>query len=201
VNEAVTHRMVDLGALRLHVAEAGEGPLVILLHGFPEFWYSWRHQISALAEAGYRVVAPDLRGYNLSDKPSGLSAYRGEELIGDVAGLISAYGERRATVVGHDWGGLVAWITAIARPDLVERLVICNAPHPARLQAALRSPEQILRSSYILFFQLPVLPEVLLGARRGAGLRGLLRGAAVRHDAFTDDDLARYARPIPIPGR
>jgi epoxide hydrolase 4 len=199
-DELVTHRLVDVGDVRLHVAEAGEGPLVVLLHGFPEFWYSWRHQIRALAEAGYRAVAPDLRGYNLSEKPPALSAYRAQALVADVAGLIAACGEQRATIVGHDWGGFVAWITALTRPDLVERLVICNAPHPARFRAALRTPEQVLRSSYMLFFQLPVLPDLLLGAGRGAALRWLLRTSAARRDAFTDTDLARYAEAYSEPG-
>jgi pimeloyl-ACP methyl ester carboxylesterase len=200
VEELVTHRMLDLGEVRLHVAEAGEGPLIVLLHGFPEFWYSWRNQIPALAAAGYRVVAPDLRGYGLSDKPSGTSAYRGEALVGDVRRLIAAYGQERAVVVGHDWGGIVAWLTALGAPQVVDRLVILNAPHPARFAEALRTPGQWLRSSYIAFFQLPVLPELLLGTGRGALVRRSLRSMAVRRTAFSDSDLAAYADAFPDPG-
>jgi pimeloyl-ACP methyl ester carboxylesterase len=199
LEELVVHRMVEVGDVRLHVVEAGEGPLVVLLHGFPEFWYSWRHQIPALAAAGYRVVAPDLRGYHLSDRPGPVSAYRGEALTGDVAGLIAACGESRATVVGHDWGGIVAWLTAMTRPEVVERLVVCNAPHPARFAEGLRSPQQWVRSAYMLAFQAPLLPELVLSAGRGAALRALLRLAAVRPDAFTDAELARYAEAFPDP--
>src|SRR5829696_83120 len=105
----MTHRWVDVHGLRLHCVEAGAGPLVLLLHGFPEFWYAWRHQIPALAAAGYRVVAPDMRGYNTSAKPPGVGNYTIDKLVGDVRGLVRHLGEERATVVGHDWGGAVAW--------------------------------------------------------------------------------------------
>jgi pimeloyl-ACP methyl ester carboxylesterase len=193
VDDAVTHRWTDT-PVRLHYVCAGpdDGPLVLFLHGFPEFWYSWRHQLPALAAAGYRAVAPDLRGYALSDKPDGLEAYTGEALVDDVAGLLAAEGAARATVIGHDWGGVVAWLTALRRPDLVDRLVILNAPHPASFLTALRSPVQMLRSSYMAFFQLPVVPEALLAAQRGALVRWTLRAASAP-GAFTDADLERYA--------
>lgn len=200
IDDLVVHRMLDVGDVRLHAVEAGEGPLVVLLHGFPEFWYSWRHQIPALVAAGYRVVAPDLRGYALSDKPRELSAYRAEALVGDVVGLIQALGERRATVVGHDWGGVAAWFTAMTKPDVLDGLVICNAPHPARFAAALRSPLQALRSSYMVAFQVPRLPELALGGGHARAIRLLLRAAAVRTGAFTDEDLARYAQAFTEPG-
>jgi len=200
VDELVTHRMVDVGEVTLHVAEAGTGPLVVLLHGFPEFWYGWRHQIPALAAAGYRVAAPDLRGYGLSDKPRGEAAYAGPALTGDVAGLVRALGEQRAVIVGHDWGGIVAWLTAMSRPEVVDRLVIANAPHPAVFGRALASPAQLLRSSYMGFFQLPAVPELLLGAGRATVLRRLLRAATVRPDAFSEADLARYAEAFAEPG-
>jgi len=200
LDELVTHRMVEVGDVRLHVAEAGTGPLVLLLHGFPEFWYSWRHQIPVLAEAGYRVVAPDLRGYGQSDKPTGLDAYSVKALTGDVAGLIRALGEQRATVVGHDWGGSAAWVLGVADPELVDRLVICNAPHPAVFAKALRDPLQLLRFSYMAFFQVPALPEALLGARDAAGLRWFLRAASTRSGAFADEDLERYAEAFAEPG-
>src|SRR5919199_846997 len=129
--EVGTHHHAIVNGVRLHYVEAGEGPLVVLLHGFPEFWYSWRKQIPALAAAGFRVLAPDLRGYNLSDKPPGTHAYRMEMLTADVAGLIAHAGGGRAAVVGHDWGGAVAWMMPLRHPAAVSRLVILNAPHPA----------------------------------------------------------------------
>jgi pimeloyl-ACP methyl ester carboxylesterase len=136
----MAHRWIDVGGLRLHCVEAGTGPLVVLLHGFPEFWYAWRHQIPALADAGYRVVAPDLRGYNTSDKPSRVRDYRPRVLVQDVADLIVALGAGSAAVAGHDWGGGLAWLLAMQHPKRVERLVLLNAPHPVRFLKGLRSP-------------------------------------------------------------
>jgi epoxide hydrolase 4 len=150
---ALEHHHADLGDVRLHYVEAGSGPLVVLLHGFPEFWYSWRFQIPILAEAGFRVVVPDMRGYNLSDKPPGVQAYRVELLARDVERLIRTCGEGTATVVGHDWGAIAAWIAAMRHPGRVGRLAILNVPHPARLLDGLLSPMQLLRSSYMFFFR------------------------------------------------
>src|SRR5947209_3152164 len=129
-----THREVAVNGVRLHYVEAGDGPPVVLLHGFPEFWYAWRHQLPALAAAGFRAVAPDLRGYNLSDKPPGVENYRVDRLTDDVAGLIRAIGATEAAVVGHDWGGFLAWWVAQRFPGLVHRLAVLNAPHPAIFQ-------------------------------------------------------------------
>lgn len=202
-DDLVTHLDLEVGeGIRLHAVTAGpaEGPLVVLLHGFPDFWYSWRHQIPALAAAGHRVVAPDLRGYNHSSRPSGVAAYRMSRLAGDVSGLIAACGAERASVVGHDWGGAVAYATASRRPDLVERLVLCNCPHPASFARALGTPAQLLRSSYMLFFQLPFVPEVVLSARGRAALRWALRSAAAGPDTFTEADLDRYAEAFAEPG-
>src|SRR5262245_58570023 len=156
------HRFAVVNSVRLHYAEAGEGPLVVLLHGFPEFWYSWRHQIKGLAAAGFRVIAPDLRGYNESDKPPGIASYRLELLTQDIVELIQHAGEKRAHVVGHDWGGGIAWWLAMQNPQVVERLVILNAPHPVAFFRELRRPAQLLKSWYMFFFQLPWLPEVML---------------------------------------
>ena len=200
VDEVVKHRTETVNGIRLHWVEAGDGPLVVLLHGFPEFWYSWRNQIGPLADAGYRVVAPDMRGYNESDKPKGYDAYLAEPLSGDVADLIAVCGEERATVVGHDWGGAVAWMTALRRPEVLEKLVILNAPHPAAFARELRSPAQMLRSSYTVFFQVPGVPEAMLSARNFSALRWTLRGASQRVDAFTDADLDRYATAFSQPG-
>jgi pimeloyl-ACP methyl ester carboxylesterase len=196
----LTHRYADLGDVRLHYVEAGKGPLVLLLHGFPQFWYEWRHQIPALVEAGFRVVAPDMRGYNLSDKPPGVRAYRVELLARDVERLILACGERTAAVVGHDWGAIVAWITAMRHPGRVGRLAILNVPHPARFPDVLLSPEQLLRSSYVLFFQLPSLPEEVIRAGDFALLRSALRRDPVRAGAFTAEDIERYVGAMKRPG-
>src|SRR5215207_1913622 len=140
----IAHRWVDIGGLRLHCVQAGTGPLVLMLHGFPEFWYSWRHQLPALAAAGYRGVAPDLRGYNESDKPPGVASYRSDKLVGDAAGLIESLRAGPAVVVGHDWGGVIAWLLVMRRPDLVRGLVVLNAPHPATFLRELPHARQFL---------------------------------------------------------
>jgi pimeloyl-ACP methyl ester carboxylesterase len=122
------HRQVSVNGITMHIAEQGEGPLVVLLHGFPESWYSWRHQFQPLADAGYRVVAPDQRGYGGTDRPAGVDQYTILHLVGDVVGLIHALGEKNAVVVGHDWGAIVAWNTALLRPDLVRGVVGVSVP-------------------------------------------------------------------------
>jgi pimeloyl-ACP methyl ester carboxylesterase len=173
----------------------GDAPLVVLLHGFPEFWYSWRHQLDPLAAAGYRVVAPDLRGYNRSSQPEGVDSYRPAELVADVRGLVEHLGYARADVVGHDWGGAIAWETAIRDPDLLGRLVVMNAPHPtAYRRTLLRSPEQLARSWYVLAFQVPWLPERLLAADDYRAIDRMLEGASP--GAFTDADRRRYRKAM-----
>ena len=196
----LAHRYAELGDVRLHYVEAGQGPLVLLLHGFPQFWYQWRHQIPALVEAGFRVVAPDMRGYNLSDKPPGVRAYRVELLARDVERLILACGERTASVVGHDWGAIVAWVAGMRHPGRVERLVILNVPHPARFLDGLLSPGQLLRSSYMFFFQIPRLPEEFMRAGDFALLRSALRRDPVRPGTFAAEDIERYVRALARPG-
>jgi pimeloyl-ACP methyl ester carboxylesterase len=149
----------EVGDVRLHYVEAGEGPLVLLLHGFPEFWYGWRRQIAPLAKAGFRVVAPDLRGYNLSSKPDEFSDYSADKLAADIRGLIRELGAESAMVVGHDWGGTAAWTLAANHPEVVDRLVILNAAHPRKLNEGLRNLRQLLRTWYFFYFQTPKLPE------------------------------------------
>jgi pimeloyl-ACP methyl ester carboxylesterase len=195
------HREGVVNGVRLHYVEAGAGPLVVLLHGFPEYWYSWHRQIGVLAAAGFRVMAPDLRGYNLSDKPRGIDAYRVEALTADVAGLIRHAGESSATVVGHDWGGVLAWLLPLHYPEMVQKRIILNAPHPAAMRRELhRSIDQLRRSWYIFFFQLPLLPEALMRAGDFALLRRMLTRQPVHPDAFTPDDLARYRQALAQPG-
>ncbi|HEY8209622.1 MAG TPA: alpha/beta hydrolase [Myxococcaceae bacterium] len=197
----VSHRRVKLSEVELHVAEAGSGDkLVVLLHGFPEFWLSWRAQIPALAKAGYRVVAPDLRGYNTSDKPAGVTNYDVVKLARDVAELIQALGAERADVVGHDWGGGVAWIFAMLHGERLRRLVILNAPHPTQFQKLLRRDlGQLRRSWYMFFFQIPFLPEALIRAGNFAALRNAFRGLLER-GRMNEDDFARYRQALSEPG-
>jgi pimeloyl-ACP methyl ester carboxylesterase len=196
----MAHRWVDVHGLRLHCVEAGTGPLVVLLHGFPEFWYAWRHQIPALADAGYRVVAPDLPGYNTSDKPPRVRDYRPRLLVQAVADLIGALGGGSATVAGHDWGGALAWLLAMHHPERIERLVVLNAPHPVRFLKGLSSLRQLRRSWYILAFQAPWLPERLLAARDFQALRRTLRRQPTRPEAFTAQDIDRYVAAAAQPG-
>lgn len=198
--QSLTEGHAAVNGVRLHYVEAGAGPLVLLLHGFPEFWYCWRHQIPALAAAGFRVIAPDLRGYNLSDKPAGVASYRMSLLVEDVAGLIRHAGAERAIVVGHDWGGAIAWKLAIERPDLVERLAILNAPHPAAFRRELRQPRQFFRSLYVFYFQLPWLPEWSLRRNDFAGLDRVFRRQPVRRGAFTAEDVRLYKQALAVPG-
>ena len=191
----MAHRWIDVGGLRLHCVEAGTGPLVVLLHGFPEFWYAWRHQIPALADAGYRVVAPDLRGYNTSDKPSRVRDYRPRVLVQDVANLIVALGAGSAAVAGHDWGGGLAWLRPCSTPSASSGWCPQRA-HQVRFLKGLRSPRQLRRKGYILAFQLPSLPERLVAARDFQALRWILRHQPTRPGAFT----ARH-RPLRRRGR
>ena len=195
-----THRDLSANGVRLHVAEAGEGPLVLLLHGFPQFWWTWRAQLSALAAAGFRAVAPDLRGYGASDKPP-----RGYDLptaAADVAALVRALGERDAVVVGHDWGGLVGWTTAALHPRSVRRLVVLSMAHPRRLRAGLADPRQRRALRYALRFQLPRLPERRLTRTDDDPIAELLQrwsGPAWVHTPDFAEAVARYRAAARIP--
>jgi len=173
---------------------------VLLLHGFPEHWASWRYQIPALAGAGFRVVAPDLRGYGESDKPRGLDAYRIDVLAEDVARLVVALGAEQAAVVGHDWGGALAWYAAMWHPERVSRLAVLDCPHPSRMAQALRTARQWTRSWYAMLFQVPVVPEILLRAGDFALLRLLFRKDPARNGAYSDDDIDGIVRAAARPG-
>src|SRR5215470_13231673 len=154
LDKKVTHGYADSNGVKIHYASLGKGPLVVMIHGFPDFWYSWRNQMEALADK-YDVVAIDQRGYNLSDKPKGVENYDVSLLVGDVAAVIKHLGREKAIVVGHDWGGLVAWSLAMARPDLVDRLIILNLPHPRGIRRELaHNPEQQKNSQYARNFQM-----------------------------------------------
>ncbi|MBF6633476.1 MAG: alpha/beta hydrolase [Planococcus sp. (in: Bacteria)] len=164
--ENVNFQFLESNGINLHIAVAGpeDGPLVVLLHGFPEFWFGWKNQIQPLAEKGYRVVAPDQRGYNLSDKPEGIDNYTVDHLRDDVIGIIEHFKKESAIVIGHDWGGAVAWHLAATHPEYVDKLIVLNIPHPKAMPRVLKkNPLQWMKSSYIAFFQLPNLPEKALG--------------------------------------
>jgi pimeloyl-ACP methyl ester carboxylesterase len=186
----------------LHVAQAGPatGSPVLLLHGFPEFWRGWIRQMPALAQAGYRMWAPDQRGYNLSDKPAGVGAYDIDLLARDVVGLIDAMGQERVDLIGHDWGAAVAWWVAATYPRRVRRLVILNVPHPAVMFGTLwRSWVQMRKSWYIFFFQLPRLPESSLRRNDWTNAIRALKGSA-RRGTFDADDVAAYRAAWSQPG-
>ncbi|KAB7835355.1 alpha/beta fold hydrolase [Streptomyces mobaraensis] len=180
MTDAIDHRHVEVNGVRLHIAEQGEGPLVLLLHGFPECWYSWRHQFGPLAEAGYRVVAPDQRGYARSDQPERIDAYTMLHLTGDVVGLIHALGERRAVVVGHDWGAPVAWSTALLRPDLVRGVAGLSVPPTPRgtLRPLSEMRAKLGEDFYQLRFQEPGVADAEYAADIAGSFRRLLTAAS-----------------------
>lgn len=196
------HREISANGIRLHVAEAGSGPLVLLLHGFPEFWWSWRHQLTALADAGMRAVAVDLRGYGDSDKPP--RGYDGWTLAGDAAGLVRALGERRACLVGHDWGGLIAWTAAALHPRVVRSVAVLAAPHPlAMRRALLRDGGQRKASRHVAGFQPPWLPERRLTSRDGALVERFLQdwaGPGWPSSPEFDEVARRNRAAMAIPG-
>ncbi|WP_051258368.1 alpha/beta fold hydrolase [Atopococcus tabaci] len=200
--EAVEHVYVETNGIRLHVAQKGpaDGELVLLLHGFPEFWYGWHKQLTSLAEKGFRMWAPDQRGYNLSDKPKKVADYRTGELVKDVVGLIKASGREKVFLVGHDWGGIVAWRVAREYPGLLHKLVILNAPHEAAMRQQIRQhPGQLVRSSYAAFFQIRALPEKLFQLSDWTPASHALRNTS-REGTFSDDDLQRYRSAWDQPG-
>jgi epoxide hydrolase 4 len=182
------------GAVALHAVAAGskDGPVVLLLHGFPEFWYGWHRQIAPLVAAGFRVVVPDQRGYNLSSKPTGVAAYALTELVSDVIAIADQLGQEKIFLAGHDWGAAVAWSAALLHPQRIAKLAVLNVPHPSVMRKFLSTrPRQLLRSWYMFFFQLPWLPEALFSAFNfRVSERALLRSS--RPGTFSGDDLKQY---------
>jgi len=182
------------GGLTLHAVVAGpkDGPVVVLLHGFPEFWYGWRKQIEPLAAAGFRVIVPDQRGYNLSSKPHGVTSYALPELASDVIAIADQLGQQKIFLAGHDWGAAVAWSTALLHPGRIEKLAVLNVPHPSvmRRYVYTRLP-QTLRSWYIFFFQIPWLPEAFLSAFNFRAAARALQGSS-RPGTFSAEDLVQY---------
>ncbi|KIO50067.1 alpha/beta fold hydrolase [Nitrosospira sp. NpAV] len=194
------HQRITGDGIDLHVVTAGVGPPVILLHGFPENWRSWRRQIPMLAAAGFSVLAPDMRGYNLSDRPPEQNAYQLDHLVADVAALVRATGYPRAHIVGHDWGGIIAWTFADKHPQLVDRLVILNAPHLKLYFQEVRHPRQMIKSWYMLFFLLPRLPELALSSNNFKAVRDMFRLRPARKESFSDKDIETYIEALSQPG-
>jgi epoxide hydrolase 4 len=201
--DQVEHKYADSSGVKIHYAALGTGKLVVMIHGFPDFWYTWRHQMHALAKAGYRVAAVDQRGYNLSDKPAGVDNYAMRLLVGDIAAVIGAEKATSSIVIGHDWGGSVAWNVAMRRPELVELLVICNLPHPAGIAREIASnPQQKKNSEYAFNFQKPDAHKALSAERLAQWVTDT--PARARYvDAFKKSDFegmlnfykANYPRP------
>ena len=193
------HSYLSVNGVRLHLLEAGSGPLVILLHGFPENCYAWSGQIPPLVKAGFRVVAPDLRGYHASDKPKGIHAYRLDQLASDVEALILALGEDSAYVVGHDWGGVIAWMVAMMFPERVRKLIIINAPHPTRYLQMLWRTTQLLRSWYVFFFLCPYLPERIIKMNRCQRVRHLFMNDPIKSDVYSSDQIDLFILGLSLP--
>ena len=190
---------VQIGGVRLHYAKAGDGGrLVLLLHGFPECWYSWRHQLRELSNE-YTVVAPDLRGFNLSDKPKNVSDYKIDKVVDDVIGLIHHFGQNEAAVIGHDWGGAVAWAAAMNHPEHVWKVGSLQTP-PAPIWRKNFGFRQFLASWYMFFFQLPLIPEYLLSFNDYALLERAMRRSTANPRVFTDEDIAEYKKAWSEPG-
>ncbi len=188
------HLTFHNGAIQLHAVASGpaDGPVVILLHGFPEFWYSWHQQIVPLASAGFRVIVPDQRGYNLSSKPRGAANYALSHLTSDILAIAGQLNAEKFFLAGHDWGAAVAWSVALLHPQRISKLAILNVPHPSVMRRYLASSRrQLRRSWYMFFFQLPFLPEAAFTAfNYRLGVRSLVRSS--REGTFSPDDLAQY---------
>ncbi len=194
------HEYGDVNGIRIHYVAEGDGPLLLLLHGFPQFWWAWRKIIPQLSN-NFKVVVPDLRGYGGTDKPQNVSDYKLSTMADDVVGLIKHLGYSQAFIAGHDWGGAIGWELALTHPKIVEKLVTINAPHPAKFAKAIRSNyKQMGRSWYMFFAQIPKLPEYLIGLRTDKFLKGIFRGQAVNKEVFPNDVLQRYTDEYNKPG-
>jgi pimeloyl-ACP methyl ester carboxylesterase len=191
--EEIKHCFVKTNGIKLHYVTAGKGPLLILLHGFPEFWYTWRHQIPALAKH-FQVVAPDLRGYNDSDKPPHVSDYKLSTVTQDIVGLIKALGHKKAHIVGHDWGGAVGWDMAVHHPEVIDHLVILNSPHPVNFARGMKKWKQLRKAWFMFYFQIPMIPEFFLKMSLKSTLRWMFQGVV------TEKDINAYTKALEKPG-
>ncbi len=193
------HNYIKTNNINMHYVTQGEGQLMVLLHGFPEFWYSWRFQIKELGKY-FKVVAPDLRGYNKTDKPEGVENYKINILINDILGLVKGLGEEKAIIVGHDWGGAISWEYAKCFPDNTEKLIILNCPPINVLQKAMgTNKEQARRSQYIVFFQQPEAPEQMLSASNYAGLKSTYKSMAVKKELWDKETLDKFVEALKLP--
>jgi pimeloyl-ACP methyl ester carboxylesterase len=199
IETACQHKYITTNGIQLHYVTQGTGPLMLMLHGFPECWYSWRHQILEFAQ-DFQVVALDLRGYNDSDKPREKSAYVMDEFVKDIEGVIKGLGHEKCVLVGHDWGGAIAWSFAYAHPEMLDKLIILNTPHPAKFVKGFFTPQQLLRSWYMFLFQLPIIPELLLQSFNYQIIAQIFQGIAVNKNAFTPADLQVYKNAAAKPG-
>ena len=200
-SEEIAHQFVHANGLRFHVASCGASDkLALLLHGFPECWYSWRYQLPLLARLGYRAWAVDLRGYGETDRPPRREDYAIRHLVDDVAGLIDTASARSTILLGHDWGAAIAWFFAIHKVRPLDRLVIMNVPHPVLFRRALRTWRQLLRSWYMFYFQIPRLPEALLGRSNCRAIGNIFRSSAVDKSRFPDEVLRVYRENAAHPG-
>jgi len=198
---AVEFIRVAANGVNFEVATVGQGDrLALCLHGFPEHAYSWRYQMPLLARLGYRVWAPNLRGYGGTDSPTEVAAYKTRTLVEDVIALIKASGAKEVLLMAHDWGGALAWSAALIAPQLIQRLVILNLPHPACFARELRRPVQLAKSWYIFFFQTPWLPEFLLGRRQGRAIAESIRRTSRKPERFPDEVIEVYRRNAARPG-
>lgn len=195
---AIRHGYATVHGVRLHYAETGSGELVLLLHGFPEFWYSWRHQLDALGKH-FHVVAPDMRGYNLSDKPSRVEDYRVDEIAKDVVGLIDHFGAAKAVLVGHDWGATIAWVVAQRFSERVLKLAVMQVP-PAAVWRANMSLRQVLCSWYMLLFQLPGIPEWMINRKNMAAIERAFTKSVIRKGSFSAAEIENYKEALRQPG-
>ena len=201
MTDDIVHQTIAANGIRFDVATAGQGDrLALLLHGFPESSYSWRYQLPLFAKLGYRAWAPDLRGYGKTSRPAGVAEYAIEKLEADVGGLIDAANAREVVLVGHDWGAAIAWSFAMHEIRKIDRLIIMNVPHPECLQRGLRTLKQLRRSWYMFFFQLPLLPEMYLGANDAAVIGRSFRDMAIDKSRFPDEVLRVYRDNALVPG-
>jgi len=193
------HQYVQINKIRMHYVTHGKGKIVILLHGFPEFWYSWRFQIKEIGKY-FKVIAPDLRGYNETDKPIGVENYKIDILTQDILELIRNLGEDKAIIVGHDWGGAIAWEFAKYHPERTEKLIILNCPPISILQEEIvKNKEQAKKSQYIIFFQTPEIPEKTLSENDYAMLKYTLKDMAIKKELWDDETLSKYVNALKMP--
>ncbi len=198
----IRERFVKTNGVNLHVLEAGpqDGPMIVFLHGFPDCCYAWRRQLGYFADKGYLAVAPDQRGYNLSDKPEGVDAYHLDQLAGDFLGLIESYGRKQVFLVGHDLGGMVSWWITAHHPEHIKRLVIMNCPHPSVIRQNLfGNVKQMQKSWYVFFFQVPRAPEKMVSAHNFSWPVNVL-GKTSRPGTFSKEELEEYRKAFAQPG-